>query len=127
MNFLRYTPGSKPGVAPKRKADPEERKEQKRQYEAKRPVREFQPAWKQGRPWLELSTEGAGPMMFCRYCRNLAESEATPGVRGGSHGSDKFVSGTSNFKISMVSEHETTARHKRVITYPSQWLNAKKT
>ena len=72
MSFLRYTPGAKPGVAPKRKA-PEVTPpaEKRRAYEMKRKPRTFQSHWRDGRPWLMVVTDGGNPVsMFCQYCRD---------------------------------------------------------
>ena len=53
MSFLRYTPGAKPGVAPKRKA-PEVTPpaEKRRAYEMKRKPRTFQSHWRDGSEWV---------------------------------------------------------------------------
>lgn len=50
MASLKYYEGAKPGK--KRKLTQTEQKEQKKQYEERRPDRKFNDKWKQGREWL---------------------------------------------------------------------------
>ena len=106
MNFLRYKEGCKPGVAPKRPATDKSAEEKKRKYEDTR-SRTFQPHWQSGRPWLKHE-DGA---MFCSFCREHSDHGPTT---ANLKGSDKFVTGCQNFRLTTIRDHEATARHRAV-------------
>ena len=103
MSFLKYKPGSKPGVASKRKLTTESKASQNKAYEEPKRERKFQSRWLVGRPWL--SYDEKMDIMKCLWC---VENSKT-------YGSDKFVVGTNNFRLSTITDHEVSVKHKQVM------------
>ena len=100
LPFLKYKEGSRPGKAKsstKRKSSSSESQQdthaKKTSYEEKR-ERKYMPHWTEGRLWLVFDCEKN--QMFCTWCTENKVSDC------------KFVSGTNNFKLFAVKQHEAS-------------------
>ncbi|XP_062618557.1 zinc finger protein 862-like [Saccostrea cucullata] len=78
----------------KRKSEEKEEPKSKRKTEER--VREFKKKWQEGRDWLDYS-EDAG--MTCSACKSVGNTV----TKAGKH---SFISGSKNFRLSAVSDHE---------------------
>lgn len=100
--MLKWFAGSVPGKALKRQQErtPEEVAASKKTYEVKR-ARGFKTHWTEGRPWL--SYDENKNLMFCQFCMSAGKS-------------NKFTSGTDNFRIDSIQAHENSSFHKEAVS-----------
>jgi hypothetical protein len=108
LNFLKYTPGSQPGI--KRSLFPNKKETNKRQrdkeYEKKRPQRTFNEDWKLGRDWLKFLNGRMTCSVCIDYYGTHKQSEAE-NIRAVS----TFICGSTNLKKSAIVDHETSRTH----------------
>ncbi|XP_056008565.1 zinc finger protein 862-like [Ostrea edulis] len=96
---IKFTPGSKPGQASKRKRDVDN---SKLKYEKQR-KREFKEDWKEGREWLQFD----GEKMTCNLCQVHGMGEC--------RNVQNFVTGSVNFRYSGIIDHENSRFHRQAV------------
>ena len=96
---IKFVSGAKPG---KKRKNPSAEGDSKAKYERNRGPREFKDSWKEGRDWL-VYDEGKG--LMCKFCVEVGA--CLPRQKN----SQNFISGSTNYRFSAVSTHETSTSH----------------
>ena len=86
----------------KQKLTDTDKRDKGRAYDKEKRKRNFQPLWKNGREWLQYTSDVG---MQCSWCQEFASSVDD-------HKS-VFVVGCSNFKLESVVAHERSEQHQR--------------
>lgn len=115
VNFLKYTPGSRPGKrkAPEKQTQTEQEKKEKRDsYEkGKRPDRAFDDLWIKNWPWLVFDSKEN--VMRCSVCIKFSNtySGSTSSFENLKN-KYQFLSGCKNFKTSSIKDHAQSKMHQ---------------
>ena len=103
---LKYTSNATPGKSIKRPVSEDaEDVAKKKKYEKGRKERTFQESWKKNRDWLVY--DSSTNTMKCTACCDAGPGRSSTNLKN----SNKFVTGSSNFKLSTVTDHETGEMH----------------
>ncbi|XP_052243150.1 zinc finger protein 862-like [Dreissena polymorpha] len=107
FSLLLYFDGAKPGDKRQSQVSIEQRaegnKKRWKSYEVeKRDERGFHEVWKKDRPWLQFN-DG---VMTCSLCQVFFKNNTCVGK-------NTFITGSTNFKVSTVSDHESSKCHQK--------------
>lgn len=94
------------GAAPPSKTmkTPQNKLETQRMYESSKRKRAFNPQWKIGHPWLEL-TDG-NDTMICTTCRTAGKIDSSILSK------NSFAAGSQSFKLESIKIHEASNKHQ---------------
>ena len=79
-----------------------------KKYEENRKARKFNVKWLTNREWLDHNE--SNDIMTCKICTKHSSRQTSSNLTN----TNKFLTGCTNFRISTIEDHETSAMHRNL-------------